>query len=269
MDKPVPLEEQRQIQFDILKAVDRFCMENSIDYSISFGTLIGAVRHHGFIPWDDDIDIMMTRDNYEKFRSLYQSERYPLYDLKNDPTHPVPMGKICDSTTYFYYGESIRRKYGLFIDVFPFDKVPENIEEREKWLKTLKLYIRCNEYKNNTLSYCLSSRSLKVIAFGLFVKLFIGRKFIHQQIEKLYVKYNDSDNKFVSVPAVMVMNDTYRPKIFPEVLFRNYISIDFEGNQFKCIKDYDSFLRIFYGDYMELPPVEKRIGKHYIRAFYK
>lgn len=269
MDKQISLEQQRQIQLDILKNVDCFCKEKSIDYSLAFGTLIGAVRHHGYIPWDDDVDIMMTRENYEKFRSLYKSEDYPLVDLKNDETHPVPMGKVYDSRTYFYYRENIKRKYGLFVDVFPFDRVPDELAERKKWLQLVQKYIKYNTYKNNTFSYLFSSSSLKDRILGSIIKVFLSRKNIHKKLEALYSKYQNNNGLSLSVPAVMVMSKENQSKVFPESIFHDYISIDFEGEQFESIKDYDSFLKIYYGNYMELPPVEQRVGKHGIVAYYK
>jgi lipopolysaccharide cholinephosphotransferase len=270
MDRQISLEEQRQIQLEILKHVDYFCKENSIQYSLAFGTLLGAVRHKGYIPWDDDIDIMMTRDNYEKFRNTYKSDRYPLADLKTNQSHPVPMGKIYDSQTYFYYRKNIKREYGLFIDVFPFDKVPDNFDERMKWLKSVKTYIRYNSFKNNIISYSLSSSSLKGKLFGCFVKLFFSRGYIHKKMEDLYVKYNNVEEYHnLSVPAVMVMSKRNQNIVFPEILFKEYASIVFEGTQYQCIKDFDSFLSIYYGNYMELPPIEQRVGKHGIVAFYK
>lgn len=270
MDRQISWEEQRQIQIEILKHVDCFCKENSIQYSLAFGTLLGAVRHKGYIPWDDDIDIMMTRDNYEKFRNTYKSERYPLADLKTNQSHPVPMGKIYDSQTYFYYRKNIKRKYGLFIDVFPFDKVPDDFDERMKWLESVKTFIRYNSFKNNSFSYSLSSSSLKGKLFGCFVKLFLCREYVHKKLEDLYVKYNNVEEYHnLSVPAVMVMSKRNHSIVFPEILFKEYASIVFEGTQYQCIKDFDSFLSIYYGNYMELPPIEQRVGKHGIVAFYK
>lgn len=268
-DKRISLEQQRQIQLDILKNIDCFCKDNSINYSLAFGTLIGAVRHRGYIPWDDDIDILMTRENYEKFRSLYKSSKYPLVDLKNDDTHPVPMGKVYDSNTYFYYRKRIRRKYGLFIDVFPFDPVPENTDERYSWLKRVKKYIRYNTYKNNSFSYILSLSTVKEMVWASVVKFFSNRSKIHKNLEELYTKYKYSESQFLSVPAVMVMTKENQSKLFPKSLFEQYTSIEFEGNLFQCIKDYDTFLKIYYGNYMELPPVEQQIGKHEIVAYYK
>lgn len=266
--KRITIEQQKQIQLDILKSVDCFCRDNSIDYSIAFGTLLGAVRHRGFIPWDDDVDIMMTRENYEKFRSLYKSKNYPFVDLKNDETHPVSMGKVYDSRTYFYYKRSMRRKYGLFIDVFPFDRVPEDTDERMLWLKKVRRYITYNYYKNNTFSYILSRSSIKKRLFGCIVKFFASGRLIHKKLESLYIKYQNIDSGFLSVPAVMVIKNN-QSKLFPESLFDHYISIEFEGVTFQCIKDYDKFLKIFYGDYMQLPPVEQRVGKHGIVAYFK
>lgn len=268
-DKRITIEQQRQIQLDILRNIDLFCKDNSINYSLAFGTLIGAVRHQGYIPWDDDIDIMMTRENYEKFRSLYKSSDYPLVDLKNDNTHPVPMGKVYDSNTYFYYRKKIKRKYGLFIDVFPFDLVPEKGDERKLWLKSIKKYISYNSYKNNTFSYILSLSSLKEKVRASIIKIFSNRSAIHMKLEELYTKYQYNESNFLSVPAVMVMTKENQSKLFPKNLFDQYTSIEFEGIQFQCIKDYDTFLKIYYGNYMELPPVEQQVGKHEIVAYYK
>lgn len=268
-EKRINIEKQRQIQLNILKSIDSFCKEKSINYSLAFGTLIGAVRHRGYIPWDDDIDIMMTRENYEKFRSLYISAEYPLVDLKNDETHPVPMGKVYDTNTYFYYRKSIKRKYGLFIDVFPFDTVPENADERISWLKLIKKYIRYNTYKNNAFSYIITLSTLKEKLWATVIKIFSNRSLIHKKLEGLYMKYQNSESNYLSVPAVMVMTKENQSKLFPKSLFEQYTSIEFEGIQFQCIKDYDTFLNIYYGNYMELPPVEQQVGKHEIIAYYK
>lgn len=269
MKNEITIEQQRQIQLDILKSVDIFCKENQIEYSLAFGTLLGAVRHGGYIPWDDDVDIMMTRENYEKFRESYSSKRYPLVDLKNDTGHPVSMGKIYDSRTYFYYRGSMRRKYGLFVDVFPLDVIPENIVERERWLKRIKRIVSFNQFKNNTYSYSLNHKKVIYRVIGCFVKLFFSARIIHRNLERLFVKYKDKPSNIVGVPAVMVMSKEYMNITFPKGLFDEYINLGFEGARFQCIKSYDEFLTIFYGDYMELPPIAKRVGKHGIKAFFK
>ena len=269
MDKQISKEQQKKIQLDVLKNIDEFCKENNIKYSLAFGTLLGAVRHQGYIPWDDDIDIMMTRDNYERFRSLYNSNRYPLIDLKSDKSHPVSMGKVYDSETYFYYRGNIKRKYGLFVDVFPFDVVPEQLDIRENWLKLIKRYAFFNQYKNNTFSFCLKQKNIYRIILGCFVKIFFSSAHIHNQLEELYSKFKNVESAYYGVPAVMVMKKSYSNKLFPKYLFDEYITLGFEGVKYPCISRYDEFLRIFYGNYLELPPKEKRIGKHGIKAFFK
>ena len=268
MDKEITIEQQRHIQLEILKSIDDFCKENKIEYSLAFGTLLGAVRHKGFIPWDDDVDIMMTRENYEKFRDSYSSKRYPLTDLKSDSCHPVSMGKIYDSQTYFYSLGTMKRKYGLFVDIFPFDVIPENIAEREKWLKRIKLFVSFNKYKNNTFSYSLKRHRLITKIIGCFVKLLFCGKFIHRKIEELYVMYKNDQSAYLGVPGVMVLSKEYM-KVFPKTIFDEYILLEFEGKKYPCIKRYDEFLTIFYGEYMKLPPIEKRVGKHGIKAFFK
>lgn len=269
MDKQIANEQQRQIQLDILKHIDKFCKDNGINYSLAFGTLLGAVRHHGYIPWDDDIDIMMTRENYEKFRSIYDSNIYPLADLKNEKNHPVSIGKLYDSKTFLYSYGKIKRKYGLFVDVFPFDNIPEQVEERKCWLKEIKKYTTYNQLKNNPFSFILKSYKVNYQIASCVIKLCYSSAYIHRKLEFLYSKYNNQQSVYIGVPAVMVMKESFSTKLFPNRLFNEYITLAFEGYEFQSIKGYDEFLTIFYGDYMTLPPVEKRVGKHGIIAYYK
>ena len=139
---------------------------------------------------------MMTRTNYEKFRSLYKSERYPLSDLKNDLSHPVSMGKVYDSQTYFIYKGYVRRKYGLFVDIFPLDNVPNQDSERNKWLITIKRFIEYNTYKNNSFSYISKSSSpFRDIVKGCIVKILLSKRYIHNKLEQLYTNYNKVNNK--------------------------------------------------------------------------
>jgi len=268
-NKQISWEEQRQIQLEVLKYVDSFCKANAIQYSLAFGTLIGAVRHKGYIPWDDDIDIIMTRNNYEKFRKIYKSPSYPLIDLKTDVNYPLSMGKIYDNRTY-YYRRGVKRNLGLFIDVFPLDNVPEDIHTRQEWVKEIRELNRLNIDKNTPVKYLFQSDSnfLGIIK-KLLVKVFYSSSSIHQKMEKLYVKYNAEETKYVGVPAVMSMKKQFCERVFPKELFSDYTTLIFENHQFSAISRYDEFLKIFYGDYMQLPPVEQRVGKHDIKAYYK
>lgn len=266
--QPINFEELRKIQLTILDKIDLFCKDHNIKYSLAFGTLLGAVRHGGFIPWDDDIDIMMTRDNYNKFRNEYHSEEYPFVDLKTDNNHPVPLGKVYDSRTYFYYKETIQRKYGIFVDVFPIDNMPTNIDERTSWIKNINKYIYLNNVKCNSWSLIFNSpKNLLIKCINCFIKIFVSSVFIHKRLEKLYVKYVDIDTEFVGACMIFNLKDYWR--VYPKECFKVYSKISFEGNEYVAIQDYDTFLKIRYGDYMKLPAKEERVRKHGIIAYYK
>lgn len=266
--KPIPLEKIKDIQLEILDSVDKFCVEHNIKYSLAFGTLLGAVRHGGYIPWDDDIDIMMTRENYNRFREGYHSECYPFVDLKTNEDHPVPLGKVYDSSTFFYYMETIKRKYGVFIDIFPIDNMPEDIDVRTRWIKKVNFHIHLNTVKSSTWKYILNSKKnvLKKISFCV-VKLLVNSKYIHKRLEELYTKYENEETNYVGAAMIFNYMDVWR--VYPKSCFNEYCRMKFERKEYMAISDYDTFLKIRYGDYMQLPPESERKAKHGILAYYK
>ena len=140
--KQAGFDEIRSIQFEILKAVAEFCDANGVQYFLTGGTLLGAVRHQGFIPWDDDIDIAMPRPDYNRFLTLSQGRlgsRYDVSVLENNPAHSRLFMRVMDNRT-LYVHKYYRRKYrtGLGIDVFPMDGIPEKKEECEAYFRAIR-----------------------------------------------------------------------------------------------------------------------------------
>lgn len=132
------LDEKKEIILDIMKDVDRFCRENNIRYSISSGTLLGAVRHGGFIPWDDDADIFMLREDFDRFVKIYKSERFHLlYNIRNDDEFlATGYAKISDPRTIILNTKTVTN-YGVYIDVFPLDYVPADEKERRNYMHSI------------------------------------------------------------------------------------------------------------------------------------
>lgn len=264
MKREIKKEDYKRIPFEILLYVADFCDKNSIRYSLAYGTLLGAIRHKGFIPWDDDIDIIMPRKDYERFKRLYYSDRYPFSDITVNVNHPTGMAKIYDSRTYFYYN-NIKRSYGLFVDVFTVDNFPLDVKEQIEWQKKIKKLIMINTIKNTSWKSLLFVPNMHK-GIKILIKLIpIPLKFIQSRIVKLSMKYdNDNTGRVGITMSVDNPEDTY-----PSDLFEEYIEVEFEGHVFKAIRQYNKWLTICYGDYMQLPPKDKRVGKHNIVAYYK
>lgn len=262
MQKEIRVDELKQIQLDILKFVDAFCKKNNLRYFLAYGTLLGAVRHQGYIPWDDDIDVLMFREDYEKFVTTFKHSTYKVFATEVNAAYPYPFAKVGDTRTYFEEEIKDVIDTGVNIDVFPLDYLPQdNVDKIIKrrdflqniWtLKRLPCLKRRGFLKNTVLK--LSQLVLSVFSMKAIVK----------QMEEHAKKYNSASS---SLCGNLVLG--YDPDVYPTSDFENAVELPFEDTTFPCPANYDDVLRIMFGDYMQLPPEEKRVSHHHFIAYWK
>ena len=266
----INIEEQKQIQIEILKEVKKICDSNNLNYYLGGGTLLGAVRHKGYIPWDDDIDIMMLRKDYEKLLEIFNKQcdkKYKLLCYKNTKDYYYPFTKIVNIQTKLE--ETKLRpiaEMGLFIDVFPIDFLPE---EDKKITKIFKSYARwyslVSVYQAKPEKLTAKSKSkmiIKKIILPILEKFKLYSKIL-KKIDKIIIKYNNTSK-------VACITGRYQEKeIMPSSYIAEYKLVDFEGEKYKIPAGYDEYLTKHYGDYMELPPEEKRVKEHDNSAYWK
>ncbi len=277
--KEMTLDEVRAAELQILIFIDKFCREHKLAYSLAYGTLIGAIRHKGFIPWDDDIDIIMMRDDYEKFGRLIKEElkendsKYQYLSLDNNYFNWI---KICDSKTVVFEDEDFKiDDYGVWVDVFPVDSTPdlndkEGIQYR-KYYNTIKRFAQWRAVSYSHIKKIpLAQAPLFVISkflLTIFPINYWGRK-----LDRLAQKYNKLEPSTRLCGNMFFYN--HKPTVsMDDSIFKEYIDTEFEFDKsqrlFMIIKRYDEFLRNIYGDYMAYPPAEQRIPKHGFKAYWK
>lgn len=255
-------EEAKEIQLGILKKVHDFCVRHGMRYSLGGGTLLGAVRHKGYIPWDDDIDIMLPRPDYERLIREFHDDNLVVQDLYTDKHYYLLLSKIYDKRTTFtqngYRG-------GVFIDVFPIDGLPEEskaiefLNKQNKIKKQIWRATKTYQFGDNKL--------LGVIKYVLrqVVYCFPNRKKLIQEYEALYSQYDFDTSAFAGA-----ITGPYGMKEFMDAsVFKEYISLPFEKYDFHCIKAYDAYLTKHYGDYMQLPPKEQQVPHHIEHIYWK
>lgn len=265
--KPVALTKKelrklQMVEFDMLVELDRICRKHKIEYFLSGGTLLGAIRHNGFIPWDDDIDVMMRRDHYNKFIEVQKKEldkkKYFFESIETDPECGMIYSKIKRKGTKYveYSSDKDDTRTGIWIDVFPIDCVKkDNFWSQLNWRRVyclkmilLKKYGHLKKMEDKKKNYII-----KIIGI---VSLFYNKKRLRKRIVKIMTKYNDKEtSKYTSYAGVYPGKE-----IFDKYFFDEKIEHEFEGKKFFIPKNYDPYLKQFYGDYMKLPPKEKRVA---------
>ena len=263
MGKEIDIKELREIQLGILDKIHAFCMERGIRYSLGGGTLLGAVRHKGYIPWDDDVDIMLPRPDYNRFLKEFDGQ-YPHLRIQNaftDPEYILPFSKVIDDRTMLEerVSEKEIRKSGVFIDVFPVDGLPpENELDRfcKRWISVRRPMIYTSKAKDNVVRF----------PFLRFVlRLFINHLHAVAKAERFV-----SSIDFDTAVFAGAISGRYGHKEHMEAeTFRKYSDILFENRTYCCISAYDSYLTKHYGDYMQLPPADKQVRNHNFKAWWK
>lgn len=262
----ISLEELKVIQLNVLQAIHDYCLSHGIIYSIACGTALGAVRHKGFIPWDDDIDIYLLRNDYNRLVQTFPKEgRYKLISLERNETWDRPYAKAYDDTTIFEENCNCSVIIGVGIDVYPIDTVPEKENDwkkfdskRRRWqnyllMKQIRINMKRSLFKN---SFIMMAKAL-LLPFS--------RRSLSNFIDKRIKAYNGTASEWVFESAQgMIQKNRFHKHIFDYTIL-----VDFEDRKFMIFEDYDEYLKNGYGDYMKLPPVEKRIAHHSYNAYWK
>lgn len=262
------------LELDLLIEFDRVCRKHGIKYCITCGTLLGAVRHKGYIPWDDDSDIAMLREEYEKFRAVAdEMDASVCYfqDHYNDPEYLWQYGKLRRTGTSFVRAgqEHMKGKTGVLVDIFVLDDCPKSVlgmELQDLWCFFLRkiLYSRVGKVNETGMKKAIYS-FLSVIPV----------KWVYGRVEKMASRSNNSTPNRVRTllfPAFgkFYMKNAHPAKIrygMPKSWFLDRAEYDFEGHKFYGTKNYDAFLKYLYNDYMTLPPKEKRTPHAPVSSF--
>lgn len=250
------LRQLQMIQLEMLIEVDRICQKRNIQYNIIAGTLLGAVRHAGYIPWDDDADVALLRPEYEKFRNACKTEldksRFVFQDHRNTKGYRWGYGKLRRKGTLFLreHQEHMPYMQGVFIDIFPLDGVPDNYI-----LRSLKNF------------ECFCIRKILWAKVGKIAEKNFWKRQIYKLLDTIPERYvfhyyhsmiynaNLKETRMVRILMFPTPNSEYG-------YYRNWYKkskkILFEGRLFQGIQDYDSYLSFKFGNYIELPPTKNR-----------
>ena len=258
----------------VLSTFISICKEHHLTYYCCGGTAIGAVRHHGMIPWDDDIDVFMPRPDYDRFVAIASQQLPASYELVtplNKSDYPLYFVKLCDRRTTLQEQQDIPCVYGLYIDVFPIDGAPDDIEAA----RAMERRFTKTKHKLEAISTHVSFIDyLKLLAkpaeWGRFARKTIGfffrrwyRQQLLRQMDGICYQYDYKTSTLVAVYC-----GSYGPKeVFPKAWLEGTVSFPYEGMEVDLPSGYDHYLRQYYGDYMQLPPVEKRVS-HHLKAYF-
>ncbi len=275
--KEVTPEQQPQwnsIILDVLAEFIRICKAHQLTYFCCGGTAIGAIRHQGMIPWDDDIDVFMPRPDYDRFVDIASHMDLGNYELVSPYTHPnYPLFfvKLCNRLTTLQEQEDIPCVYGLYVDIFPIDGAPDDIEQARAMerrftktkhkLEAISTHITFGEYLH-LLTMPKEWGRFARKTLGFFCRQAYRRKLLRQMHDICY-QYD-----YQTANLVAVYCGSYGPKeVFPKQWLQGTVAFPFEGMTVDLPKGYDQYLRQYYGDYMQLPPEEKR-QSHHLKAYF-
>lgn len=263
------VEEIKQYQMEMLEYLDRVCRENSLTYSLSFGSLLGAIRHQGYIPWDDDVDIILPYYDYVKLLELLKKDgKYDVAIPGETKNYWLCYSKILHKDTYtlFEYAYKTWGKGGVFIDIFPMSYYSSDKKEREKHIARMLRYEKrmLVSYEKGLMAFRKTNGTLKSlvrIPYVIFCKV-MGGGYWHKRIQKKMQTPEDI-GEYIGWFAIGAK------KIWSKEAVKETGARKFEGLELQCFKNYDYILTTLYKDYMRLPPESERVFPHNKEKMYR
>lgn len=263
------LRKAQLLMLKILKEVHKICEENNIKYFLSDGTLIGAIRHQGFIPWDDDLDIGMLREDYEKFCKIAPqilSENFILQNFQTDKGYGLQFGKVILKNTVWIekVAKNTNRQWsGIYIDIFPYDNITEN-KKKQKLINRLYIFIQgliLIKFKYiNISNYESMAKKLKYVLKKIYLCT-ISKKLLIYIRDSICKRYLNKSNTLVTKYGGNFYKNQNPYNFYKDLTLQN-----FEDTSFYIPKNYDKILKNLYGNYMDIPPIEKQ-RQHGIEYF--
>lgn len=265
-EKELTGEQLKEIELNILREVKYVCDKNKLHFFLCGGTLLGAIRHNGFIPWDDDIDIYMPREDYSKFITLFNEhsgKQYKFVCMENTPAYCIPFGKVvCTETSLFETQVRSTPGMGVYVDVFPLDGLGNSLDEAKKIIR------KCSRYRTQlelAMSKKRKATPLNIIKNLYCQMLFIGRRKIYNKYLRVATNKTFDRSQYVAFCGAFYGER----EILEQDIFLYSELHQFENEMYPIPVGYDTYLKKLYGDYMILPPMEKRVTHHSFVAYYK
>ncbi len=256
----VTVRELQNSLLGILLDFDKLCSDFGIQYSLAAGTLLGAVRHHGFIPWDDDVDVFLSRENYDRLLAIDDSEwmeRGYTFQRSFTPAWPLGFSKLCKNGTTCienYQHKNRNQHCGIFIDLMPVDNLSNNaIYRKMQWYSYILLTAKA-----------LGKRGYTTTSIIKKVAMVLSQIIPTSVLKKICINRNNTTSK--DVHSFFGAARVYAKNIFPRGVFDKYSYLEFEGHMLPVVEKYDLVLRIQYGDYMKLPSEKERVAARHVEA---
>lgn len=255
------IREIQQMELGIMEYIHETCQKIGVKYFLAYGSLIGAVRHKGFIPWDDDMDICMLREDYEKLQDYLianPDERYEVMSYKNNLNYVYPFMKVQDNQTYLLEEDvRIDSNMGIYVDIFPVDGYEDDSVFKDKMTRLIKKrQLSCYTFKGITNTKSLLNSLIRYISVIVFY--FTNTNKYIRGIDELAQSRKVDDYELVDY---LIYKDMNKP-VWKREWLKQTITGVFEGKEFMIPKNYHEILTSDYGDYMQLPPVELRFSHH-------